>query len=86
MAIFGVTGPTGPTGPGGEQGIQGDLGPTGPTGPPGTSEMLYPVGYLYQSVIEQNPAEVLGFGTWYLMSSGEYEEGDPTIYLYVRSN
>lgn len=95
----GPTGPTGPPGPQGEQGIQGIPGPagidgaTGPTGPQGIQgdqgpagdvSALHPVGSLFESVIEQNPAESLGFGTWELQHSGEYEEGGQTFYLYVR--
>jgi hypothetical protein len=85
MAIFGVTGPTGPPGVAGADGVQGDIGPTGYTGPPGDASRLYPIGSLYQTTILGDPAMTLGFGDWWLMSFGEYEEGDPTIYLYVRS-
>lgn len=97
----GPAGPPGPRGEQGEQGIQGIqglpgwLGPTGPPGPPGLQgdegpagdvSILYPIGGSLQSVLEQDPAEYLGFGTWVLAHFGEYEEGGQTFYIYVRTN
>lgn len=55
-------------------------------GPAGDVSILYPPGVLYQSTAPTNPADILGFGTWELMSSGEYEEGDPTVYIFIRLN
>ena len=81
MSIFGAIGPTGPTGytgPMGPDGLQGDQGPAG------DASAMYPIGVLFESVIEQNPAESLGFGEWVLAYYGEYEEGGQTFYLYVR--
>lgn len=98
---IGPTGPAGPPGPQGEQGIPGPagadgaIGPTGPQGeqgiqgdqgPAGDASVLYPVGSLFESVIQQGPSESLGFGTWDLVHYGEYEEGGQTFYLYVRVN
>ena len=77
---IGGVGPTGPQGPQGEPGIQGDQGPAGDV------SALHPIGSLFESVIQQDPAESLGFGTWALAHYGEYEEGGQTFYLYVRSN
>jgi hypothetical protein len=81
MAIFGRVGPTGPAGPAGErgeQGIQGDRGPAG------DASVLYPIGSVYFSTTQQDPANTLGFGVWDMFSFGEFEEGDPTVYLYRR--
>jgi hypothetical protein len=71
-------GPAGPQGPQGEPGIQGDQGPIGDV------SVLYPIGSVYFSTTQQDPAGTLGFGTWEMFSFGEFEEGDPTVYLYRR--
>lgn len=93
QGIQGVSGPAGPAGPAGAAGVAGAQGPAGPPGPAGIQgdqgpagdiSVLYPVNTLYQSVVPTNPADLLGFGVWELMSSGEYEEGDPTVYLFIR--
>jgi len=95
---MGPAGPQGPAGPAGVNGAQGPIGPVGPPGPQGEpgiqgdqgpagdASVLFPPGYLYQSTVPTNPADILGFGTWELMSFGEYEVGDPTIYLFIRLN
>ena len=83
MAIFGRVGPTGPAGPPGPQGIPGLQGDEGPAG---DVSILYPIGGSLQTVIEQDPAEYLGFGTWVLAHSGEYAEGGQTFFIYVRTN
>ena len=86
MALFGKPGPQGPPGPPGPQGIQGEPGIQGDQGPAGDISVLYPIGSLFQSVIQQDPRETLGFGTWTLAHFGEYEEGGQTFYLYLRAN
>ena len=75
---IGGVGPTGPQGPQGEPGIQGDQGPAGDV------SRLYPIGSVYFSTTQQDPADTLGFGVWDMFSFGEFEEGDPTVYLYQR--
>ena len=74
----GLSGPMGPTGPQGEQGLQGDIGPAG------DASVLYPIGSVYFSTTQQDPANSLGFGVWDMFSFGEFEEGDPTVYLWNR--
>jgi len=76
--VDGAAGPMGPAGPQGEQGIQGDQGPAG------DASRLYPIGSVYFSTTQQDPADTLGFGVWEMFSFGEFEEGDPTVYLYQR--
>lgn len=80
QGIQGVPGPAGPAGPQGEQGLQGDQGPAG------DMSIIYPIGGSLQTVIEQDPAEYLGFGNWVLAHFGEYEEGGQTFYIYTRVN
>jgi len=70
----------GPAGPQGEPGVQGDQGPAG------DMSIVYPIGASLQTVIEQDPAEYLGFGNWVLAHFGEYEEGGQTFYIYTRVN
>lgn len=97
----GPVGPIGPAGPAGPQGIQGVPGPAGPAGPQGERgeqglqgdqgpagdmSIIYPIGGSLQTVIEQDPAEYLGFGNWVLAHFGEYEEGGQTFYIYTRVN
>ena len=89
MAIFGRVGPTGPAGPPGPQGIQGiqgEPGIQGDQGPAGDMSIVYPIGASLQTVIEQDPAEYLGFGNWVLAHFGEYEDGGQTFYIYTRIN
>ena len=74
----GSVGPAGPPGPQGEQGLQGDIGPSG------DASVLYPIGSVYFSTTQQDPANSLGFGVWDMFSFGEFEEGDPTVYLFQR--
>jgi len=76
--VAGQPGAVGPAGPQGEQGIQGDQGPSG------DASVLYPIGSVYFSTTQQDPANTLGFGVWNMFSFGEFEEGDPTVYLYQR--
>lgn len=82
QGVPGVPGGIGPTGPQGEQGIPGLQGDQGPAG---DVSILYPIGASLQTVLEQDPAEYLGFGTWVLAHYGEYEEGGQTFYIYVRT-
>lgn len=89
MAIFGKVGPTGPAGPPGPMGPagpQGEQGLQGDQGPAGEMNIIYPIGGSLQTVIEQDPAEYLGFGNWVLAHFGEYEEGGQTFYIYIRTN
>ena len=86
MALFGKPGPTGPTGPIGPQGIPGVDGATGPKGDdglPGDSAAM-PIGTVYISTVNENPAVQLGGGTWTLMESGEFSTVSPTCYLWQR--
>jgi len=81
MALFGKPGPIGPPGPPGppgEPGIQGDQGPAG------DSTLAYPVGLGLVTFTPQDPGGLLGFGNWELVSFGEFEEGDPTAYIWRR--
>ena len=89
MSIFGRVGPTGPAGPAGPMGPagpQGEPGVQGDQGPAGDMSIVYPIGASLQTVIEQDPAEYLGFGNWVLAHFGEYEEGGQTFYIYTRVN
>ena len=88
MALFGKPGPTGPAGPIGPQGIPGVDGATGPKGDdglPGDSAAM-PIGTVYISTVNENPAVQLGGGTWTLMESGEFSTVSPTCYLWHRVN
>jgi len=76
--VAGQPGAVGPIGPPGEQGIQGDIGPAGDV------SSLYPIGCVYFSTTQQDPANTLGFGAWDMFSFGEFEEGDPTAYIWRR--
>ena len=80
----GSVGPIGPQGPAGPQGEQGLQGLQGDQGPAGDMSIIYPIGGSLQTVIEQDPAEYLGFGNWVLAHFGEYEEGGQTFYIYIR--
>lgn len=88
----GPTGPVGPQGPEGERGFTGPKGDVGPQGPQGEQGLQgdagvawqFPLGSVFLSTINENPAIRLGFGTWEMFSFGEFEEGDPTVYLFRR--
>jgi hypothetical protein len=86
MAIFGRVGPTGPTGPTGPMGPPGPQGPKGEDGLQGDLGPIWemPVGYVYISVIQEDPHLKLGFGTWAEMANGEFNEVTPTVFLYRR--
>ena len=89
QGIQGIPGPVGPMGPAGPAGADGPPGPQGiqgDQGPVGDISRLYPIGSVYFSTTQQDPANTLGFGTWEMFSYGEFEEGDPTVYLYRRLN
>lgn len=66
----GATGPQGAQGIQGIQGIQGVAGPAGPQGPPGTPGEAFPVGGIFISVVDTNPATLLGYGTWAAFGTG----------------
>ena len=95
----GPTGPTGPRGATGVAGVQGATGPIGPIGPigptgytgpkgddglPGDSAAM-PIGTVYISTVNENPAVKLGGGTWTLMESGEFSTVSPTCWLWRRT-
>lgn len=102
MALFGKPGPTGPTGPQGIQGVPGEageIGPTGPMGPQGVPGLqgdvgpmgppgsaVIPVGFGCVTFTADYPNVLLGYGIWELISSGEFEEGDPTAYIWRRNS
>ena len=89
QGVPGAVGPIGPAGPQGAQGIRGEQGLQGlqgDQGPAGDMSIIYPIGGSLQTVIEQDPAEYLGFGNWVLAHFGEYEEGGQTFYIYTRIN
>jgi hypothetical protein len=81
MALFGKPGPAGPAGPIGPQGIQG---PRGNDGLPGDS-FSFPIGAVYISTVNENPAAKVGGGTWVLMESGEFSTTSPTCWLWRRT-
>jgi hypothetical protein len=81
MALFGKPGPAGPAGPIGPQGIQG---PKGDDGLPGDA-FSFPIGAVYISTVNENPAAKVGGGTWVLMESGEFSTTTPTCYLWRRT-
>lgn len=74
----GDPGSIGPQGPKGDKGDPGDTGPQGPAGADGAGgvtlaqviDALYPVGALYTSTLETNPATLLGRGTWAAFGAG----------------
>lgn len=72
----GDTGPQGEQGDPGPQGLQGDPGPQGEEGPQGeqgpAGSFQFPVGYLYISVDDTNPATFFGYGTWTQIPGGLY--------------
>jgi hypothetical protein len=84
MALFGKPGPTGPAGQQGIQGVQGATGPKGADGLPGDA-FSFPIGAVYISTVNENPAAKVGGGTWMLMESGEFSTTTPTCYLWRRT-
>jgi hypothetical protein len=74
----GATGPTGPQGIKGDTGATGSEGPAGPAGADGSggatlAEVLlavFPVGCLYTTTVNTNPASLFGFGTWAIFGVG----------------
>lgn len=75
-------GPKGDKGDRGDPGQDGAPGPQGDPGEPGESltladviDVLYPVGALYTSTIDTNPATLLGRGTWAAFGSGKVMVG-----------
>jgi len=84
MALFGKPGPTGPAGP------IGPIGPIGPAGPKGEDGLdgdsfSFPIGAVYISTVNENPAGKVGGGTWVLMESGEFSSTTPTCYLWQKT-
>jgi hypothetical protein len=77
----GEIGPQGPEGPQGEQGEQGAQGPQGDPGPAGSVAGAWPVGSVFISVVDTDPATLLGFGTWAAIGAGRVligkNAGDP---------
>jgi len=72
QGIQGIQGPQGPEGPQGPQGLQGPQGPQGPQGLPGEA---FPVGAVFISVVNTNPATLLGYGTWQSIAAGKFLVG-----------
>lgn len=80
---IGPAGPTGPAGPMGPQGVPGPTGepgpigpegPEGPEGPAGPATIsaldIFPIGYIYMSVLSTNPGTLFGGGTWVRIGQG----------------
>lgn len=72
QGIQGAAGPEGPAGAQGAQGIQGIQGIQGPQGDPGVSDAsaAWPIGSVFISAVDTNPATLLGFGTWAAFAAG----------------
>ena len=83
----GKTGPAGTNGANGAAGAQGPTGPMGPTGPAGFDgePIGWPVGSLYITTVNENPAVKLGGGTWAVFASGEFNDTTPTTYIFYRT-
>lgn len=67
----GPKGDAGPAGPQGPKGDKGEAGPQGPAGTPDYSEVFlaaHPVGSLYRTTSDKDPAERWG-GTWRMADS-----------------
>jgi len=54
----------------GPQGIQGPQGEIGPQGPAGSVAGAWPIGSVFISVVDTDPATLLGFGTWAAFAAG----------------
>lgn len=65
----GPKGDQGDPGPQGEQGIQGEPGEQGPAGS-GSPSDAWPIGSVFISVVNTDPAALLGFGTWEAFAAG----------------
>lgn len=74
----GADGAPGATGPEGPEGPQGETGATGSQGPPGDVSACWPVGSVFISVVDTNPATLLGFGTWAAIAAGRVLIGKDT--------
>ena len=84
QGIQGNTGQTGQTGQQGQQGLKGDTGEQGipgiqgiqgikgDKGDTGDISAAYPVGSVYMSILDTNPATLLGIGTWVRIASGQF--------------
>lgn len=73
----GNAGATGPKGDKGDTGATGATGPQGAQGPAGPSWQL-PVGFVFTSMVNTDPATLLGYGTWTAIGTGRVLVGvDP---------
>jgi len=58
-------------------GDQVGIYPQDPFVPPCPLEDMFPVGAVYLTVVNTNPAVLLGFGTWVQIGQGKLVEGEP---------
>ena len=81
QGIQGIQGPAGADGATGPEGPQGPQGIQGPEGPAGDVSGAWPIGSVFVSVVNTNPATLLGLGTWAAFGAGRVlvglDAGDP---------
>jgi hypothetical protein len=80
---IGPQGPQGLQGPQGNPGLQGPQGEQGPQGDPGADGVnsplsAWPVGSVFLSVVDTNPAMLLGGGTWTQIARDRFLVGQGT--------